>query len=219
VLHPADTTVNFCYIPKTMPFSRHPKELYDLLQPPISHDEITGVCILNQEAAKKICEYLKNNHNQFCDLVGFKASPFYKLNWFKVIPALLKVAKADNQRHDTLNNPAMWELAFWQQPQYRWFYKRAAGISPSLWEKFMFLTMRFISILSWKKEDPNLLLYFSLLYLRKDNNLGFEGKLIFDMMIRKIYVGGIYKNEVDMLKHKTKDLSVEYQSSHPWFKG
>lgn len=198
---------------EVMPFSRHP---YKPGQPPISHDEITGVCGLDIMAARDICGFLSVNHNQFCDIPGFVPTPFYKLNPFKVIPALYTVYKEENQRSETLNHPVMHPIAFYQQPQYRWFYKRAAGINPSLFEKVVFTLTRFVSILNWKKDDPNLLLVCSLEHLyQKDLEFGIEGKFIDKLLFKKIHK--MYPNEFDMVKHKTKDISPEYHDVHPWF--
>lgn len=199
-------------LPFECPFSRHH---YKPGQPPISHDEVTGVCGLSKNAAKTICEYLENNHNQFCDIPDFKPIPFYKLNWFKVIPALISVFKAENQRHETLKHPVIHPIAFWQQPQYRWVYKRAAGITPSLWEKLMFVVLRLVSIMRWKKEDPNLLLYFSLEHLDQNSNLGIEGKFVDRLLQNKILK--LYSSIEDMMRHKTRDVSTEYQEDHPFF--
>lgn len=199
------------YLPEAMPFSRHP----DKSGPAISHDEVTGVCMLSSAHAKVICKYLDENYNQFCNLTGFKPTPFYKLDWLKVIPSLITVLKADNQRHATMDHPEIHPIAFWQQPQYRWFYKRAAGIAPSLWEKFVFVVLRFISIIRWKKDDPNLLLYFSLEHLSQEKNLGIEGFIMERILQRKLLKN--YSSIEDMLRHKHKDVKPEYHSVHPWF--
>lgn len=195
------------------PISRHPEKFE---QPLISHDELHGVSILSSVfGARFICEYLRDNHNQYCDLPDFKPKPFYKLNWIKVIPALYAVYKSPEPRHEVLKHPAMHPLAFWQQPQYRWFYKRAAGITPSLWEKLIFTVLRFVSIMNWKKDDPNLLLFFSIEFLYKKNNLGLEGTFIERLLRRK--VTSHYKSIEDMMRHKTRDFPTEYQEDHPFF--
>lgn len=199
-------------LPDKMPFSRHP---YKKDQPPISHDELHGVSILDQNLAADIVDYLDDNHNQFCDIEGFTPNPFYKLNWFKVLPALYTVFTADNQRHETLNNPVMWNVAFWQRPEYRWFYKRAAGRTPTVYERIVFTIARSISILTWKKDDPNVLLWASLEHLEQNLKLGIEGKVVKFLLKRK--VKKLYRDTEDMFRHKTKDLAAEYQDFHPWF--
>lgn len=198
------------YLPTTMPFSRHP----DAAGPAISHDELTGVAILSKEKAKEICEYLKNNHNQFSDLPGFVSKPLYQLNFFKVYLAFTALNKEAKPRTAVINYPDTWNLAFWQRPEYRWLYKRAAGINPSLWEKAWFLVARSISILKWKKEDPNPVLYFSLKHLEQENNLGFEGHLI--QMYLNTVVDDMYENPKEMLQYY---LGTKYNPEHPWFKG
>jgi hypothetical protein len=200
-------------LPDTMPFSRHP----DAIGPAISHDELTGVSILSKEKAKEICEYLKNNHNQFSDLPGFVSKPLYSLNPIKVYRAFQALGKEEKQRTAVIKYPDMWNFAFWQRPEYRWVYKRAAGITPSLWEKAVFLIARGVSVLRWKKEEPNLLLYFSLKHLKQENNLGIEGTII--QMYMNTIVHDMYDDEHEMLKYGTKDLPAQYYSVHPWITG
>lgn len=200
-------------LPTTMPFSRHP----DQAAPPISHDEITGVCILNKVLATMICDYLKENHNQFCDLPGFVSKPLWKLNPFKVLAAFRALKKEENTRKTIVKHPDTWNLAFWQRPEYRWFYKRAAGLTPSLWEKTYFLIARFVTVFKWKLEDPNLLLYFSLKHLKQQGNLGIEGHII--QMYMNTYVNDIYEDELHMLRFATKDLPEQYFWQHPWITG
>lgn len=200
-------------LPEAIPFSRHP----DVIGPPISHDEITGVCILSESKAKEICEYLKSSNNQFCDLPGFVSRSLFTLNWFKIISAFRALKKEDNERKAVIKYPDTWNLAFLQRPEYMWFYKRCAGITPSLFEKLYFLVARFISVFKWKWEDPNLLLFFSLKHLKQQGNLGIEGTII-NMYLNTV-VGDMYLSIDEMLEQATKDLPSEYYNEHPWIKG
>jgi hypothetical protein len=201
------------YLPETMPFSRHP----DVIGPAISHDELTGVCIISKDKAKEISEYLKNNHNQFCDLPGFVSKSLLRLNPFKVYKAFKALSKEEKQRTAVVKYQDTWNIAFLQRPEYMWFYKRCAGITPSFFEKCYFLAARTISVLKWKKEEPNLLLFFSLLHLKQQDNLGFEGRII-QTYIETI-VWEMYKDENDMLKYATRDLPVQYYLIHPLVTG
>lgn len=199
-----------CYLPETMPFGRHP----GIISVPQSHDEITGVCILSQQKAKEICEYLENNYNQFCDLPGFKPKALYTLNPIKTIKAFLALNKEANPRKSVIKHPDTWNLAFWQRAEYRWLYKRAARINPSLYEKAYFLVARGISVLRWKKEEPDLLLYFSLEHLKQQNNLGIEGRIM------RMYLNNVrqemYESTEEMLRNY---LDPKYADSHPWIIG
>lgn len=201
-----------------LPFSRHPEGEIIKDFPAQSHDEVTGACMLHIAAAKDICDFLDNNHNQFCDMPGFKPTPFYKLNPFKVIRALYKVNKAQNQRHATINYPEIYPVAFWQRPEYRWFYKRAAGRNPTILEKIVFVITRLISVLRWKKDDPNAILYFSLRHLKQTPGLklGIEGKILEKLVARKVnkLYNGCGKT---LLKHSEKNIRSEYHSDHPYF--
>jgi hypothetical protein len=201
------------YVPEAMPFSRHP----DAIGPAISHDEITGVSILSKEKAKEISEYLKSNHNQFCDLPGFVPKPLWKLNPIKVYKAFKVLNKENNPRTAVVKYPDTWNLAFWQRPEYRWFYKRAAGISPNILEKLWFFVARGVSVFRWKKEEPNLLLFFCLKHLKQQDNLGLEGQII--QLYLNTIVGDMYDDINEMLKYATKDLPEQYYSVHPWIVG
>lgn len=201
-------------LPFCMPFSRH---LDYMIGPAISHDELTGVCILSKEKAKEICEHLKSNHNQFCDLPGFVSKPLYRLNPFKVYAAFKALKKESNTRKAVIKYPDTWNIAFLQRPEYVWFYKRCAGITPSLFERLYFTLARAVSIIKWKREEPNLLLFFCLKYLKNQNNLGIEGTII--QMYLNSVVGDMYEDIEEMLMFGTKDLPAEYYSVHPWITG
>jgi hypothetical protein len=201
-------------VPRSVPFGRHP--LLTIDAPPVSHDEITGVCILTKGIAIDTCNYLDLNYNQFSDLAGFVPTPFYKLNWFKIIKTYFSKIKNDVEpRHALLNYPEVFPVAFWQQPQYRWFYRRAAGLKPSLWEKLVFVGARLVSIYKWDKNDPNLLMFFSLMHLDHIDNLGIEGKFV-SYFLNKL-VENKYGDVDNMMRFKTKDIPLKYQEDHPWF--
>lgn len=211
VLHPEK---NFkCYLPEVMPFSRHPT----VSSVPISKDELYGVCILSKDKANEICNYLKLNHNQFCDLPGFQSKSFFSLNWFKVIKAFILLSKEEKPRTAVIKYIDTWNLAFWQRAEDMWFYKRCAGIEPSIFEKLYFLAARGISVFTLKKEDPNLLLFFGLKHLQNEENLGIEGRII--QMYMNTYVNDMYVDTNDMLKHATKDLPAQYNEIHPFIIG
>jgi hypothetical protein len=199
-------------LPQTMPFSRHPDEI----APPISHDELYGVSILSQRKALQIVMHLEHNHNQFCDLTDFRAKSFWSLIWFKTALAFYKLSKEENPRRAVIRYPDVWNVAFWQRPEHRWFYKRAAGITPTLFERIYFTAARTISILKWKVEEPNLLLFFSLQHLKQSNlDMGVEGRLMNKWVKRKLF--DLYNNDVGtMLLKATKDLPAEYYWEHPW---
>lgn len=211
VLHP---DIDYkCYLPESMPFSRHP----NVISVAISHDELHGVCILSKEKAKEICEYLKSNHNQFCDLSGFVSKPLYRLNPFKVYAAFKALNKEQNPRKAVIKYPDTWNIAFLQRPEYRWFYKRCAGITPSLFERIYFTLARIVSIIKWKREEPNLLLFFSLKHLKQQDNLGFEGQIV--QMFLNTIVDDMYMSTTEMLSFATRDLPSQYLLDHPWIIG
>lgn len=202
-------------LPHPHPISRHPNGEKPGA-PPISHDELYGLSMIDGHSAYTICEYLEDNHNQYCDLPGFEAKPFYKLNPFKVIPAFYKLSKEENPRKKVIEYPETWNIAFWQRPEHRWFYKRCAGIEPTVFEKIIFTVTRLISILRWKKEEPNVLLYFSMVYLVKSGfKMGIEGKLIARLTAKKAKKihGGIFNMLSDW-----KDLDNKYLTVHPLVK-
>jgi hypothetical protein len=201
-------------IPHPHPISRHPENSKPDA-PPISHDELYGLSMIDGHSAYTLCEYLEDNHNQYCDIPGFKPTPFYKLNWFKVIKAFYQLSKTDNPRKHTKEFPDTWNIAFWQRPEHRWFYKRCAGIEPTLFEKIIFTLSRLVSILRWKKEEPNVLLYFSMVYLVKSGfDMGIEGKLISRLTAKK--AKSLYRGINDMLWN-WKDLSQIYYKRHPLY--
>jgi hypothetical protein len=208
--------VNIPYVNtiRNHPIGRHPYGLKPG-SPPMSHDELYGLSILDDFQASRIVEYLEDNHNQYCDLPGFEAKPFWKLNPFKVIPAFYKLSKEPNPRKVVINYPETWNIAFYQRPEHRWFYKRCAGIEPTLFEKIIFTLSRLVSILRWKKEEPNVLLYFSMVYLVKSGfDMGFEGKMISRLTAKK--AKSLYRGINDMLWN-WKDLSQIYYKRHPLY--
>lgn len=194
------------------PWSRHP-HISGKMGPPISHDELYGLSILEPHLASTIVQYLEDNHNQYCDLPGFEAKPFWKLNWFKVLPAFYKLSKEPNPRKVVINYPDTWNIAFWQRPEHRWFYKRCAGIEPTLFEKIIFTVSRLVSIMRWKKEEPNVLLYFSMVFLvRSGFKMGIEGKLIAVLSAKK--AKKLYGSVLTMLSF-WKDIPFETFEHHP----
>lgn len=202
------------YLPTTMPFNRHPNG--DQL-PGMSHDELYGVSILSRKKAKEIVSYLDNNHSQVCNLTGFKPTPFCRLNWFKVAAAFYRLSKEENTRTATTKYPDCWHLAYWQRPNHRWFYRRAAGLQPTLCERLWWTVTSTVSILGWKKDVPNLLLFFSLLHLSNNEKLGIEGKAALFLVARKIKKE--YGTVREMLKYATRDLPTEHYNEHPFVTG
>lgn len=202
-------------LPTTMPFNRNLTSDY---LPALSHDELTGLAILSKKKAREIVSYGEKNYWQICNLPNFKPKPIYKLNWFLVLWQLYKLNKEDNPRTATPNYPAVLPLAFYQKPEYQWFYYRAAGKTPSVLKRILFTTARVISILKWRNDTPNLVLFFSLAHLvQVGENLGPEGRFVLKLTANKIKKE--YGNVREMLKYATKDLPAENYESHPWIRG
>jgi hypothetical protein len=204
------------YLPNYVPFSRHPVPVENC--PYVSHDEIMGVALLSPSMAIKICHYLRHSYNQFCDNPAFVPKKWTKLNLFSTIKRFYQLSKEANPRTAVKNYPDLWNITFWQKPEYRWVYKRAAMISPSLFEKIWFVLASLFSIVFWKKNDPDLLLVLPLLHLNnKKFKLGIEGKLIFFLAWTKVLRE--YGTIPNMLLFKTKDLPTANYQNHPWITG
>jgi hypothetical protein len=216
------------YLPSSIPFGRHPvpnvSQSYvngvEIVPngPNMSHDEIMGVCMLSQDKAIRICHYLKHSYNQFCESPAFVPKKWTKLNLFSTIRRLNQLRKEANPRTATKNYPDLWCITFWQKPEFMWVYKRCAGITPSLFERFWVVIASLFALAFWKKNDPDLLLAFSQLHLQNNRMpVGVEGKLINYLVWSKIHK--LYGTIPNMLLFKQKDLKFKYYYKHPWITG
>lgn len=155
--------------------------------PASSHDEIVGLFMAYNENHTPINFYngLKKQRFQVCNLPGFKPTPFYKLNPFKVIRDFYKLSKEPNPRTATPKYPYIWPITFWHQPQHTYFYKRCAGLKPSLIHSAFHFLSCVSTICSSTGNSGKTLLGFKLIKLKK---LGpsFSEKLLIKLFNKKV---------------------------------
>lgn len=142
-LHNLDTKV----------LTRHP----DDNTPAISHDEYVGAAGLGRFFALGICKYGEANHFQFCDIVGFKPTPFRHLVINDVLSAYEELSNdPENPRHAVIKYPALHPLAFWHRLESQYFYYRCAGRSPGTFRTLYFIGATIVSTFSRTKTSPML---------------------------------------------------------------
>lgn len=136
----------------TIVLTRHPGDN----TPPISHDEYVGSAGLDVIYATDIVEYGENNYWQFCDIEGFKPTPFHKLDINDVLSAYEELANdpETNTRKAVVKYPALHPIAFWHRPEQQYFYYRCAGRSPCIIRTIYFIIASLASIFKKDKTSP-----------------------------------------------------------------
>lgn len=166
---------------RSKPLSRHPK----VLPPtgvPISHDEYVGVAGLSNSdngRADRIIDFGKHNYWQFCDIPGFKPSPFRKLVIDDVMAAYEDLANEDNPRKAIIKYPTLYPLAFYHRPDVQYFYYRCAGRLPGIFRTLFFIFAMLTTI--YKNDPRNVMLGFKFLKLK---SIGFN---FIEKMLYKVY--------------------------------
>lgn len=166
------------------PISRHPG-IKPPTTPAISHDEYVGIAGLDKMAAEDVIFFGENNHFQYCDIEGFKPTPFRKLVINDVIAAYEDLAnEEENPRHAIIKYTVLYPIAFFHRPEQQYFYYRCAGKSPGTFRTLYFLFATIVSIL---QNDPkSIMLGFKFLKF-KELGLNFVEKMLYKL----------YKNRVD----------------------
>lgn len=128
----------------TTVLTRHPGDN----TPPISHDEYVGAAGLDSIHAADIIEYGENNYWQFCDIPGFKPTPFRKLVINDVLESYEDLANDSetNVRRAVVKYPALYPIAFWHRPEQQYFYYRCANRSPGFIRTIYFFIASLFSI-------------------------------------------------------------------------
>jgi hypothetical protein len=192
----------------TYGFNRHP----DKTLPAISHDEAIAVSYLFKDTgfSKQEVKNWEYHHWQVCNLPGFKPKSFLKLNWIKVVKALLEINRLDKlykktngeegkqARHATVDFPEVHPVAFHMGGWKRYLIKRHAGVKTTLYEKISFLTSKLFTIYLGKINSSKRLLGFQLLMI--------ENKSIIEKLLSVLF----------NRRHDLKEIAAgEYHSKHP----
>jgi hypothetical protein len=192
-------------------YTRHP----DVENPGISHDEMFGISYLQglyyPHLAKKQVNKWESQRWQICDIAGFKPTPWYKLNWPKVIHSFYKIYKLDKEytktnkasgkkaRHATYDYPVVFPIAYHIGGWKRYLIKRHLGVSPSLYENLAFLVAKLFTIYGSKEWTPG------------KRILGFQLKLLKNKTIVDQIIDKCYKSKYDL-----RDIAQqEYHKDHP----
>lgn len=149
----------------TKVISRHPGGYHV----PISHDEYVGVAGMDKNWANAIVEFGEKNYFQYCDLEGFKPTPFRKLDIHSVMEGFEGLANEENPRRAVVKYPSIWNVAFWHKPEHQYFYYRCAQRSPGIIRTIWFIVASLFTI--FRKEQTTVMLGFKLKKLMKKPNL------------------------------------------------
>lgn len=167
------------------PMTRHPGVSHPDT-PPISFDEYVGIAGLDEMAADDVVFFGENNHWQFCDIKGFKPTPFRKLVIDDVMAGFEDLANdpEPNTRKAIVKYPVLYPIAFWHRPEQQYFYYRTALRSPGIIRTLYFSIATLVSIA--QNNPRNVMLGFKFLKL-ESIGLNFVEKMLYK----------IYKKRVD----------------------
>lgn len=145
------------------PISRHPGGYHV----PISHDEYVGIAGFDEMAADDVCYFGENNYWQFCDIKGFKPTPFRKLVIDDVMAAYEDLANdpETNPRKAVIKYPALYPIAFWHRPEQQYFYYRCANRSPGIIRTLYFSIATCVSI--FQNDPRSVMLGFKILKFKE----------------------------------------------------
>jgi hypothetical protein len=195
-------------------FHRHP----DKVSPAISHDEIIGlIFVLSQfgfgmKATRNVLvRQWEKQRWQICDLDGFEPKSWMDLNWFGVIYDFYQIYKLGvlyektggkegiQNRHATPKFPRVHPIAFHMGGWKRYLIKRHAGLTPTLWEKFSFLTSKLWTVYGSKDLDSG------------KRILGFQLR----MLQNKTYIERIVDKAYNSRYNLKEVAAQEYAANHP----
>jgi hypothetical protein len=153
--------------------------------PSSSHDELVGFYMtFNYVMPSLVNSQYENQYWQFCNLEGFKPTPWWKLNPIKVLIDFWRLYREEKPRTATNKYPYLWPIIFKHSAQHVYFYKRMAGVPTGI-----YLTIRFLLASAYTLEFGSLssqvMLGFKLLAL-KGRGLSYFEQCVYDDFFKEV---------------------------------